>query len=102
METSFRTLLYRYLFFGWLFEDMTRQRSLFERAAAWRHNQHQARWLPLYMLRYTVIGLLLLGGGLVAESLSPVLSAFFYVPGTMTVPMLAVAGVAWTGFQVME
>jgi hypothetical protein len=102
METPFRVLLYRYWFFAWLFQDMTRQRNLFERSAAWRHNQVQSRWLPLYMLRYTVLGLLLLGLGLLVESLSPVLSAFFYVPGTMTVPMLAVAGVAWTGFRVLE
>ena len=102
MELPFRVLLYRYLFFGWLFQDIGRQKNLFERAAAWRHNREQSRWLPLYMLRYTVLGLLLLGLGLLVESLSPVLSAFFYVPGTMTVPMLVVAGVAWTGLQILE
>lgn len=102
MELPFRVLLYRYLFFGWLFEDMTRQRNLFERAAAWRHNRDQSRWLPLYMKRYVVLGLLLGGMGLVVETMSPLLSAFFYVPGTMTVPMLAVAGVAWTGLQRLE
>ena len=41
---AFRTLLYRYFFFGWLFRDVTRG-NLFERAAAWRHNQAQAHWL---------------------------------------------------------
>ena len=102
MPLPFRTLLYRYFFFGWLFEDMSRQRGLFDRAAAWRHNQQQSRWLPLYMRRYCVTGMLLLGLGWLVETLSPVLSAFFYVPGTMTVPLLAVAGVAWTGFQVLE
>ena len=40
-----RRLVYRYWFFGWLFEDVNRK-GLFERAAAWRHNQEQARWLP--------------------------------------------------------
>jgi hypothetical protein len=78
---------------------MTRQRNLFERAAAWRHNRDQSRWLPLYMRRYVVLGLVLGGLGFIVETMSPILSAFFYVPGTMTVPMLAVAGVAWTGLQ---
>jgi hypothetical protein len=102
MELPFRVLLYRYLFFAWLFKDMTRQRNLFERAAAWRHNQEQSRWLPLYIRRYAVLGGCLMGLGMLAETLSPVLSAFFYVPGTMAVPMMAVAGVAWTGLQVQD
>ena len=41
---SFGTLLYRYFFFGWLFKDVNRG-NLLERAAAWRHNREQARWL---------------------------------------------------------
>jgi|GEM_PF-3317983 hypothetical protein len=40
--------------------------------------------------------------GWVVESLSPVLSACSYVPGTMTMPMLVVTGVAWTGLQIPE
>ena len=102
MQLPFCVLLYRYVFFAWLFQDMTRQRNPFERAAAWRHNREQSRWLPLYMVRYAVGGTLLLGLGFIAESLSPVLSAMFYVPGTMSVPMLAVAGVAWTGLRLLE
>ena len=102
MDLPFRVLLYRYVFFAWLFKDMSHQRTLFERAAAWRHNREQSRWLPLYMLRYVVAGSILGALGFVAESLSPLLSALFFVPGSMTVPMLAVAGVAWTGLQVLE
>jgi hypothetical protein len=102
MELPFRVLLYRYLFFGWLFRDMGRQKTLFERAAAWRHNREQSRWLPLYMLRYSVSGVLLLGLGAVAETLSPLLSTLFYVPATLAVPMFAVAGVAWTGLRMLD
>jgi len=102
MDIPFRVLLYRYVFFAWLFKDMSRQCTLFERAAAWRHNREQSRWLPLYMLRYVVAGLILGALGFVAESLSPVLSAIFFVPGSMTVPMFAVAGVAWTGLRVLD
>ena len=59
---AFRTLLYRYFFFGWLFRDATRG-NLFERAAAWRHNQAQAHWLPTYMRRWLVVGLMLCAAG---------------------------------------
>ena len=45
---AFRTLLYRYFFFGWLFRDVTRG-NLFERSAAWAHNKSQAHWLLTYM-----------------------------------------------------
>ena len=47
----FSTLLYRYFLFGWLFKDVNRGNVL-ERAAAWRHNREQARWLPTYMRRW--------------------------------------------------
>jgi hypothetical protein len=73
--------------------------GVFERAAALRYNREQSRWLPLYMLRYGVLGPCLFAASLLVESLSPVLSAFFYVPGTMTVPMLAVAGVCWMALR---
>ncbi|HEY3049501.1 MAG TPA: hypothetical protein VGJ72_18810 [Polaromonas sp.] len=101
MDITFRALLYRYFFFAWLFRDVN-QRDLFGRAAAWRHNKGQARWLPLYMRRYLVSGALLFAIGWMLEHASPVLSAFFYVPGVMSVPMITVAGVAWIGFQVWD
>lgn len=98
----FSILLYRYLFFAWLFKDMRRASSTFERAAAWRHNREQAHWLPLYMLRYVTAGLCLVGLGAAAASLSPILSALFFVPGTLTVPMLAVTAVCWTALRIAE
>ena len=99
MELPFRVLLFRYLFFTWLFRDMRRHMSLLERAAAWRHNQEQSRWLPLYMLRYVVLGFSLAALGQAAQALSPIVSAFFFVPSILTVPMLAVAGVCWSALQ---
>jgi hypothetical protein len=33
-DLAFRTLLYRYFFFGWLYKDVSRG-SLLERSAAW-------------------------------------------------------------------
>src|SRR4051812_15330795 len=63
---SFRTLLYRYFFFGWLFKDVNRG-NLLERSAAWRYNREQARWLPTYMRRWMWCGLFFYSLGAVVE-----------------------------------
>lgn len=99
---AFRTLLYRYFFFGWLFRDVSRG-SMLERAAAWRHNRSQAHWLPTYMRRWAVCGLLLwLFGGFVEGVLgSPQLSALFYVPSALSVPVNAVIAAAWAGLKAL-
>ncbi|MBC7941413.1 MAG: hypothetical protein H7Z19_16965 [Chitinophagaceae bacterium] len=60
--------VYRYLFYGWLFRDADSGSAL-ERAMALRHNQAQARWLPLYLLRWLVIGALLWTVEQVSESI---------------------------------
>lgn len=101
-ETSFRTLLYRYFFFAWLFKDVSRG-NLLERAAAWRHNKAQAHWLLVYMRRWLGCGLLLyaLGGLLEWVFASPALSALFYVPGALSVPVNAVIGAVWLGLKAL-
>ena len=98
----FRTLLYRYFFFGWLFKDVSRGNVL-ERAAAWRYNREQARWLPTYMRRWIWSGLALYSLGMAVELLlsAPGLSAFFYVPSALAVPVNAVIGAAWIGLRVV-
>lgn len=101
-ELAFRTLLYRYFFCGWLFKDASRG-NLFERAAAWRHNQAQAQWLPRYMRRWLSCGLVLYGLGGVVELLlnAPGLSAIFYVPSALSVPANAVIGAVWLGLKAL-
>lgn len=100
--SGFFQLLYRYLFFAWLFRDASRG-NLLERAAAWRHNQGCARWLPVYMRRWLVLGAFFFGSGLVVESLMslPLLSAFFFVPAILSMHYNVVAGVAWLGLKRM-
>jgi hypothetical protein len=102
-DPAFRTLLYCYFFFAWLFKDASRG-NLFERTAAWRHNQQQARWLPTYMRRWLGFGLMLFGlGSLIELTLnSPTLSACFYVPGARSVPINAVIGAAWLGLKALR
>jgi hypothetical protein len=101
-ELSFRTLLYRYFFFDWLFKD-ARRGDVFQRAAAWRHNHEQARWLPVYMWRWLCFGLVLYGLGRYFDVLLdlPELSSFFYVPASLSVPVNAVIGAAWIGLKAM-
>ena len=100
---AFRTLLYRYFFFGWLFRDVNRG-SRFERAAAWRHNQAQARWLPTYMRRWLVFGVLAYAGGAFVELVigAPAISALLYVPGALSVPVNAITVVVWIGLKALS
>jgi hypothetical protein len=97
---TFRTLLYRYFFFGWLFQDVSRG-SMFERAAAWRHNKAQAHWLPTYMRRWVAWGgaFYVLGCAVELVLNAPMLSALFYVPGALSVPVNAVIGAVWLGLK---
>jgi hypothetical protein len=99
---AFRTLLYRYFFFSWLFRDVNCG-NLLERAAAWRHNQAQAHWLLTYMRRWLWCGAILYGLGALVEWVlqSPLLSVLFYVPGAISVPVNAVIGVAWLGLKAL-
>lgn len=102
-ETAFRTLLYRYFFFGWLFRDVTHG-TLFDRAAAWRHNRDQAHWLPTYMRRWLWWGLSFYLLGSVVELVleAPALSALFYVPSALTVPVNAVTAAVWLGLKLLS
>ena len=99
---AFRTLLYRYFFFSWLFRDVSRG-NLLERAAAWRHNREQAQWLPTYMRRWLWFGVLFYGvGGFVELTLNaPGMSELFYVPGALSLPINAVIGVVWLGLKAL-
>jgi hypothetical protein len=101
MVMAFRTLLYRYFLFGWLFRDVT-SGSLLERAAAWRHNREQAHWLPKYMKRWAVCGVLFYAGGGFIELVlgEQLLSLLFYLPSVLAVPMNAVIVVVWAFLKV--
>lgn len=100
---SLRTLLYRYFFFAWLFHDVSRGNQ-FERLAAWRHNQAQARWLPTYMRRWLGFGLVLVAVGALVEQAfqAPLVSSLFYVPGVLSLPVNAVIVAAWAGLKTLS
>lgn len=96
----FRQLLYRYWFFGWLFRDVNRP-SLFERAAAWRHNQEQTRWLPTYLRRWAVYSALCLALAVVVEHglRAQAFSAVFYVQAILGITINAVTSVLLLGLR---
>lgn len=102
-ELTFRTLLYRYFFFEWLFLDVSKG-SLLERAAAFRHNQTQAHWLFTYMRRWLWCAVLLYGlGGIVELQIgAPAVSALFYVPSALSVSVNAVIATAWLGLKMLS
>jgi len=94
-------LLYRYWFYGWLFHDVNRG-NLFERAAARRHNQARSVWLPTYLRRWTLLGLLSFVLGWTVEPHAPtVLVLLCFVPCVLTVPVNAITLAAWIGLRVM-
>jgi hypothetical protein len=94
----FRSLLYRYFFYGWLFCDASRG-NRFEQAAAMRHNRAQAHWLPTYMRRWLVLGALFFCAAAFCETAlnSPQVSAWFYVPSVLSMPINFVTAVCWLG-----
>ena len=102
LALTFRQLLYRSWFFGWLVRDVNRA-SLLERAAAWRHNQHQARWLPTYLKRWAVVTLLCFGiAALIEHGVgAPVLSAVFYVQAALGFTVNVVASVMLLGLKML-
>ena len=54
-DTQFGQTLYRFLFFDWLFRDVSATRDLYERHAAREHNRRMSRYLPVYMRRWSLL-----------------------------------------------
>ena len=94
---EFSSLVYRFLFFDWLFADMTRARNLFERHAAWQHNRRMRRHLPTYLRRWAVLAFLAFGLGWVFERVleSTLIAAWLFTGSCVTLPVMVVIGVAW-------
>ena len=96
-DIQFATLLYRFLFFDWLFADMTKAMTLFERHAAWQHNRKMRIYLPLYLRRWSVFAAIDVGGGCIFEKLlgSKLLAAWFFSWSCVTVTGMLVITVLW-------
>ena len=85
----FRTLLYRFMFFDWLFRDVSAARNLFERHAALQHNKHMSRYLPIYLRRWTVMATFDFGLGFLFERFlqATMVSAYFFTWSCASVAM---------------
>lgn len=93
----FRTLLYRFMFFDWLFRDVSAARNRFERHAALQHNKYMSRYLPVYLRRWSVLATFDFGLGFLFERglQATALSACFFTWSCMTVTGMVVILVAW-------
>jgi hypothetical protein len=95
-EPSLRQLIVRYFFYDWLFKDASRG-TMLERAAAWRHNTSQRKWLPLYMMRWTYTCLAgFFTGSCLEVGCNVTLPAVpFYSLASVAVAVLAVTFASW-------
>ncbi|SFU44152.1 hypothetical protein [Pseudoduganella namucuonensis] len=96
-EMKFRTLLYRFMFFDWLFADVSAARNLFERHAAVQHNRRMSRYLPVYLRRWSVLAAFDFGLGFLFERIlqATMLSAWFFTWSCVTITGMVVITVAW-------
>lgn len=97
-ELPFRTLLYRYFFFGWLFRHVD-SNDMFERASVLRHNRRQAAWLPVYMMRWLWWGLLFYGVAGLLELVFdvPGIARWFYAASAMCIGFTVTIVTTWVG-----
>jgi hypothetical protein len=95
-ELPFRTLLYRYFFFAWLFRDAS-VGSLLERAAALQFNRQRRIYLRTYMRRWLALLVLSYALGIVVESsfAAAVAAALCYGVTTISLAITATIARSW-------
>lgn len=96
-ELPFLTLWYRFLFFGWLFQDVHAARNRYERHAALEHNRRMCRYLPAYLRRWLFFTLFDFALGVLCERAlqASMLSAWFFTCACVALTGMAVISAAW-------
>ncbi len=96
-EMPFSTLLYRFLFFDWLFRDTSAARDLYERHAAVQHNRRMCKYFPTYLRRWSFFTAFDFGLGCLFERAlqASVLSAWFFTWSCVTLTGMVIISVAW-------
>jgi hypothetical protein len=96
-ELPFRSLLYRFLFFDWLFRDVGAARTRFERHAAFQHNRRMSRYLPVYLRRWSFLTAFDFALGVLFEKVlqAGLLSAWFFTWSCVTLTGMVIITVAW-------
>jgi hypothetical protein len=92
-----RTLLYRFIFFDWLFADVGGARTPVERHAATQHNRRMSKYLPVYLRRWSFLTLFAFALGVLVERAlqATLLSAWFYTWSCIAATGAVVIAVAW-------
>jgi hypothetical protein len=96
-EMPFSRLLYRFLFFDWLFTDVSAARNLVERHAACQHNRRMSRYLPVYLRRWSFLTAFDFGLGCLLERIlqTSIVPALFFTWSCITFTGMIVITVAW-------
>lgn len=96
-EMPFRTLLYRFMFFDWLFRDTSAAHDLYERHAAWQHNRRMCMYMPTYLRRWSFLTAFDFGLGYLFERAlqASLVSAWFFTWSCVTLTGMVVISVAW-------
>ena len=96
-ELSFWALWYRFLFFDWLFHDVSAARDRIERHAAFQHNRSMCRYLPVYLRRWSFLAAFDFALGVMFEKVlqAGLLSAWFFTWSCVTLTGMVVITVAW-------
>lgn len=96
-DIQFATLLYRYLFFDWLFADLTKTRNLFERRSAWQHNRSMRIHLPIYLRRWSVLTVFAFGLGCLFEQMlkAGLMAACFFTWSCVALTITLITSVLW-------
>jgi hypothetical protein len=94
---SFCALLYRFLFFDWLFHDVSRASTRIERHAARQHNRRMSRYLPVYLRRWSFLTAFDFALGMLFEKVlqAGLLSAWCFTVSCVTFTGMVVITVAW-------
>ena len=87
-------LVYRYLFWGWLFKDL-RISDPWQRAAARAHNLQQKIYLPIYLRRWAGLSCFHFIAGCLLEPSALLVAAVFFCSFAMSTCVLTTAAVSW-------
>jgi hypothetical protein len=94
---AFSTLLYRFLFFDWLFRDISAATTVLEKRLAWQHNRRMRIHLPTYLRRWSVITAIDFALGCLFEHIlqAGMVAAWFFTWSCISVTGMALIAVIW-------
>lgn len=101
-KPSLVSLVWRYLTFVWLFEEVPARAGNLQRAAIVRGNRERGlRFLPVYMARYLRMLVALVAAGIASDAMasSPLIAGACFTLSTMVLVALMLAGIGFTAMR---